>query len=383
MTCGRAGGYHVAGERRIVSCPRRRWAVASLVAVLLAAGCAGAPPGTVQQPVQFPAAPEPARFFSERTVYGTGDLEPETDEDRLQALLTGASKKTGTPFAKPFDVAVHRGRVFVSDTVRQIVFALDFPQHKSFQIGNKGDAGDLGKPLGIAVDAQGMLYVVDSSFKRVMVYDRDGNFRSSFGSGDTMDRPTGIAVTPGGTRAYVVDVGGVNSSKHQVHAFDTRSGKLLFSIGDRGRNPGQMNLPRDAALAANGTLYVSDGGNFRVQAFTGDGVFLREWGKPGMRFGQFSRPKGIATDPQGNVYVVDAAFGNFQIFDPVGRLLLFIGRRSEQDGPGVFMLPAGIDVDEDGRIYVIDQYYRKLEIFRPAHLAPEEGFLAATPAAQK
>ena len=68
-------------------------------------------------------------------------------------------------------------------------------------------------------------------------------------------------------------------------------------------------------------------------------------GSIGRQYGQFSRPKGIAVDRDGNIYVSDSAHGNFQIFDQEGRLLLFVGDRSERPGPGVYMLPAGLDID--------------------------------------
>jgi DNA-binding beta-propeller fold protein YncE len=109
--------------------------------------------------------------------------------------------------------------------------------------------------------------------------------------------------------------------------------------------------------------------------FTTEGEFIRQIGSIGNRTGQFSRPKGIDTDSAGNVYVTDAAFGNFQIFDSSGQLLLFIGNRSTTAGPGKYMLPAGLAVDEDGRVYMVDQFFRKVDVFRPANLEPGDGFL--------
>ena len=73
-------------------------------------------------------------------------------------------------------------------------------------------------------------------------------------------------------------------------------------------------------------------------------------------------------DPDGKVYVADTAFANFQIFDPEGRILMFIGNRNETGGPGAYILPAGITVDVDGRVYVVDQFFRKVEVFRPVGL---------------
>ena len=69
------------------------------------------------------------------------------------------------------------------------------------------------------------------------------------------------------------------------------------------------------------------------------------------------------------MYVVDTAFGNFQIFDREGRMLLDVGMRGATDGPARFMLPSGIAVDRsDGRVYMVDQYFRKVDVFRPADL---------------
>jgi DNA-binding beta-propeller fold protein YncE len=172
-----------------------------------------------------------------------------------------------------------------------------------------------------------------------------------------------------------VDIGGSSSNEHKVLVFDAKSGEHLFDIGKRGTAPGEFNLPRDTAVAPDGSVYVVDGGNFRVQKFTADGKFISTFGAIGRQMGQFSRPKEAAVDSVGNVYVIDAAFGNFQIFNPEGKLLLAIGNRSNTDGPAKFSLPSGIAVDGDGRVYVVDQYFRKVDVFRPAALAEEDGFI--------
>lgn len=342
---------------------------------LLLGGCASAPKPKPTKVLAFPEPPEEPRFFFERTILSTGKVKQQDDESRLKEMLTGVSSRSGTAFGKPFDIAVHQGRLFITDTVHRAVLVMDYVQGKSFQIGDKGDEGDLSKPLGIAVDRNGTLFVCDSSLKSIMVYDRDGNFLRSIGNRDVFDRPSGIDVSPDGSRLFVVDTGGVRSEKHNIQVFDAVTGELFNTIGTRGIKEGEFNLPRDVKLGKDGLLYVTDGGNFRVQVLTQEGDFVRTWGKPGSRFGQFSRPKGITTDKDGNIYAVDAAFGNFQIFKPDGQLLLFIGSRSTTPGPAKYMLPAGIDIDEDGRVYMVDQYFRKIEVYRPSGLAQNEGFL--------
>jgi hypothetical protein len=78
-------------------------------------------------------------------------------QDRLRAALTGESRRGGKALAKPFDVAVHQGRVYITDTVRRSVSVLDFAEGRSFEIGERGTTGELHKPLGIAVDRNGTL----------------------------------------------------------------------------------------------------------------------------------------------------------------------------------------------------------------------------------
>ncbi len=349
----------------------------TLLAMLLVAGCQTLPEKAPekQPPMAFPSPPEPARFYHERTLLSTSAVKQADKEDKLRAFLTGEGSDQGEGFAKPFDVAVHQGRVFITDTVTRQVIVMDFVTGKTFNIGTAGDEGDLTKPLGIAVDRSGTVYVADNGAKIVKVYDRDGNYQRSIGNRELLQRPAGVDVDPEGNRLFVVDVGGVQSQRHVIQVFDARSGELVRTIGGRGTGEGEFNLPRDVKLGPDGLLYVTDGGNFRIQVLTQEGEFVRAWGKPGARLGQFSRPKGISIDKQGNVYAVDAAFGNFQIFNPQGQLLLFVGARSTTPGPAKYMLPAGIDVDEDGRVYLVGQFFRKVDIYRPATLPPDKGFL--------
>ena len=356
----------------------RHLAQAMIIASIVTA-CASPPETTKEQgPIVFPKPPDPPRFVYERTIIGTGSARTLSDQDRLKTLLTGSASREGIGFAKPFDVAVHQGRIYVTDTVHRTVMALDFPNADSFVIGDKGDEGDLHKPLGIAIDDAGTVYVVDATLRGVQVYSSAGDFQRRVDLSKWAQRPSGVDVTPDGSRLYVVDTGGVESDKHHVLIVDTADGNLVRKIGIRGKRDGEFNLPRDVHLGPNGLLYITDGGNFRVQAFTQDGRHVRSWGQPGRRLGQFSRPKGISIDRQGNVYVVDAAFGNFQIFNADGELLMFIGDRSTTAEPAKYMLPAGIDVDEDGRIYLIDQFFRKLDVFRPYQLTETEGWLGKT-----
>lgn len=334
----------------------------------------------------YPAPPDEPRFYYERSIYGSNDVINTKQESSLKQWVTGASEvEAGDLFSKPYAVAVHRGRVFVSDTVARMVRVFDVPESRYFKIGEE-DPGRLAKPIGIDLDAAGNLYVADATAKAIMVYDRDGKFLRRLGKQDMFDRLTSVTVDSKGERLYVVDIGGVRSENHRVRVLDAQSGNLLFDIGKRGNGPGEFNLPRDVAIGKDGKLYVVDGGNFRIQVFDAQGKFLNNFGKIGVNLGNFARPKEAATDKDGNLYVIDAAYGNFQIFDPEGQLLLFVGDRSVSDGPGLYMLPSGVYVDEDGRVYAVDQGFRKVDVFRPANLPAGSGYLVKknmeTPAPQ-
>lgn len=350
-------------------------ALAGAIAVLLAA-CAPLPPAKPAVdtgPLVFPAPPEDPRFVYERTIYGSGDIVPETSDSRLRSLLTGEGVK-GEGLNKPNAIAVFQGRIFVSDSVEAVIRVFDVPNGRHFKIG-ADDPGKLSKPLGIDVDRQGNLYVADISAKAIFIYNKDGKFLRRIGDPKWFDRLANVTVDPRGDRVYLVDIGGVASQQHRVRVVDASSGEPLFDFGKRGKDPGDFNFPRDLVVGKDGRLYIVDSGNFRVQVFDRDGKFMKTFGSIGRQVGQFSRPKEIAADQSGNIYVVDTAFGNFQIFNPEGELLMFVGTRSEQDGPARYMLPAGIYVDEDGRVYMVDQWFRKVDIFRPYKLKADAGYL--------
>ena len=345
--------------------------------IALVSGCAPsvkreAPRAELVNPFIYPAPPDEPRFAFERMIVNNADVTGVSDQDRLKSMMTGASIGSDG-LGKPYAIAVHQGRLFVSDTAMRAVLVFDIPEKKTMQI-KETPRGFLSKPLGLDVDGKGNVYVADGGLRRIVVFTRDGKFIRDIGTDKTFDRLSSVTVNHDGTRVYAVDIGGVQSENHRVRVFDAQTGEHLKDIGKRGNGPGEFNLPRDVAIGLDGRLYVVDGGNFRVQIFDKDGKYLSSFGKVGKMLGDFARPKEIATDADGNVYVADTAFGNFQIFSPDGDLLMFVGERSEANGPAKYMLPSGIFVDEDRRVYMVDQWFRKIDVFRPYSLPEGSGY---------
>lgn len=347
----------------------------SLMCILIIAGCSFGPqkPDRPNKELAFPEPPEQPRFFFEHIIFSSADVIKETEDEEMQRWLTGGAR-IGETMSKPFGIAVHEGRVFVSDSAKRMVKVYDKPASKYFEIGLE-TPGELALPMGLATDNNGNLYVADISLKKAMIFTRDGQFIKSIGSPDDFDRLSSIAVSKDGSKVYIVDTGGVTSQRHHVKVYNAHTGEHLFDIGKRGKENGEFNLPKEATIGPDGNLYVVDSGNFRVQVFDGNtGEFKMTFGDIGRRRGQFSRPKGVAVDSQNNIYVTDAAFGNFQIFNSLGQLLMHIGERSTNFEPAKYMLPAAIAIDSDDRIFMVDQYFNRVDVYRPAGLADTDGF---------
>ncbi len=170
----------------------------------------------------------------------------------------------------------------------------------------------------VAVDSKDQVYVFNRGDHPMIVFDREGNFLRSWGEG-VFTRPHGLTLGPGDI-LYCTDDG-----DHTVRQC-TLDGEVLMTIGVPGQPAGyQSGEPfhrcTDVAIdPRTGDLYVSDGyGNSRVHKFTPNGRLLFSWGQPGTDPGEFNIVHNIATDAEGYLYVADRENHRVQVFDPRGR----------------------------------------------------------------
>lgn len=170
----------------------------------------------------------------------------------------------------------------------------------------------------VGVDRQDRVYVFTRGEHPVIVFDRDGNFLRSWGEG-LFKRAHGVTMGFSDDTIYLTDDG-----DHTVRkcALD---GKVLLTLGIPGKPaPYQSGEPFNrcthVALSPKNEIYVSDGyGNSRVHKYSPDGKLLFSWGEPGTDPGQFNIVHNICADSDGYLYVADRENHRVQVFDANGK----------------------------------------------------------------
>jgi sugar lactone lactonase YvrE len=107
--------------------------------------------------------------------------------------------------------------------------------------------------------------------------------------------PAGVALD--GDRNVLVVDGGNN----RVQKF-TGSGTFLASFGSVGSGEVEFDGPNGIAVSAGGAIFVADSNNSRIQKLTAAGTFVTAWGKAGSDIGEFSARRLLAIDASGNVF---------------------------------------------------------------------------------
>lgn len=295
------------------------------------------------QPVRFyPEPPEIPRL--QYLTKFSSPLDLGGKRSGFRDFVFGGADAEADLVSKPYGLAIHDGAIYVVDTRGGGYGVFDF-KNRSTRVVRGSGASRMPKPINIAIDTDGTRYITDTAREQVLVFDRDDKFLRAFGKKGEY-RPVDVVIS--GDQLYITDI-----LHHQIHALDKRTGEILLTFGESGSGEGQLFHPTNLALAPDGTLYVSDTTNFRIQSFTPDGEVLGTIGEVGLSVGEFARPKGIAISRDEHLYVVDAAFQNVQILETDGTPLLYFGEAS--NGPGGLNLPTVVKIDYDNIEY-FEQY---------------------------
>lgn len=166
---------------------------------------------------------------------------------------------------RPAGLFISDNQLFVTDVGRHKVMAFTLDGNKVLEFGKfgKGD-GELISPNAVAVTGD-RIYVVDTGNDRVAVYDRQGNFLSTFnGSPDgkgtpSFVNPRGIGISEG--LIYLV-----SNLTNQVQVFKS-TGERVLIFGEPGRDEKQFSLPNGLYVDDQGRIYITDTVNQRVAVY--------------------------------------------------------------------------------------------------------------------
>ena len=272
-----------------------------------------------------------------------------------------------TRFSDPWGVAISGGVLFVADAGdnNRIVYrAPDGVFHvlaggrEGFADGS-GPAAAFNTPSGIAADAQGNLYVADTgnhAIRKVtpqgQVSTVAGNGRPGFADGSAaqaqFNGPMGVAVGADG-RLYVAD-----TWNDRIRVIETDGRVSTLAGGERPGwvdGPGaqaRFDTPTDVTLDAQGNVWVADLQNNALRTITPAGeVNTRMGGADGERV--LWGPMTLALTHDGVVYVGERLSGRVLQVSPTGHVVAVAGNDAER-----FARPAGVAVAADGSLVVSD-----------------------------
>ena len=150
----------------------------------------------------------------------------------------------------------------------------------------------------------------------------------------------------------------------------TMDGQLLLELGDRGhpsdtgctepegevlRAGGPFNMPTRISPSPLGDLYVSDGyKNCRIHRFSSDGKLISSWGSPGEGApGNLRSPHSLWVTQEGSVYVCDRLNNRIQIFSADGD---FVDQWTD------LTWPTDLFVDANGHFFVAERLNHETKV---------------------
>jgi DNA-binding beta-propeller fold protein YncE len=258
------------------------------------------------------------------------------------------------PRAAALDAAA--GRLFVVDKAARVQC---FNLQGEYQYEWRMPVWKAGKPTGLGLGPRGRVYVADTHYARVVVYEPDGEAvgwfgRMGEGPGEFV-LPTDVAVTPTG-ELYVSEYGG----NDRISKFDA-DWNYLFSFGGPDSGEARLQRPQCLRLAPDGTLWVADACNHRICHFAADGTLLGWFGHSGPEVGALWFPYGLELLGDGTLVVCEYGNNRVQRFTTDGQSLGTWGRAGRDEGELAY--PWALAVTGDDEICVVDSGNNRVQVF--------------------
>ena len=232
-----------------------------------------------------------------------------------------------------------------------------------------GSAARFNSPIGVAVDNESNVYVVDYGNSTIRKILTSGVVSTLAGTEAKFKNPRGVAIDNAGI-VYVADWGNHTIVKIEPSGMVSTLAGLAGSTGstDGAGSAARFYGPTGVATDSAGNVYVADEYNHTIRKIASDGEVTTLAGLAGITGStdgrgseaRFNNPFGVATDSAGNVYVAD--YSNHTIRKitsggAVSTLAGLTGSGGSVDGTvseARFYYPLGIAVDKEGNVYVGD-----------------------------
>ena len=226
--------------------------------------------------------------------------------------------------------------------------------------------GQFREPWGVAVAADGTIFVADTWNGRIQAFDRAGNFLHKWGvfgtvSGENGDPfvlfgPRGLTMLPSGN-LLVADTG----NKRLIEF--TPGGEYVRQVGGGGIILGHFDEPVDVTVhPPTGLILVSDAWNRRIQVLTADLQPLTEWPMPTWESDQIWDKPYLAAGADGMIYASDPQYAQVLIISADGVVRASFGRYGSELNR--FAKPTGIAIDPlTGEILIADAENNRILVF--------------------
>ncbi len=298
------------------------------------------------------------------------------------------------------------GNIFISDTsnrrVRKLTIGggiITVAGSATEGFGGDGAAATLAslqRPMGLALDVEGSLYIADTNNHRVRKVTTEGLITTVAGSeffgfaGDggaatqaRLRNPTGVAVDAAGT-LYIADTLNrrIRSVVGGIIAPYAGSGVFGFGGDGGGAISARFTEPTGIGLDGIGNMVLADVLNHRIRRITAQGIISTVAGAgspPGFSgdggratAARLTLPLAAAADPMGNIYIADTANHRIRKVTPDGIIFTIGGTGTPSfggdGGPANlagFNSPAAIGVDAEGNVYVADRDNHRIRKLSP------------------
>lgn len=226
--------------------------------------------------------------------------------------------------------------------------------------------GQFNEPWGVAIDSEGRIFVADTWNGRIQVFDSTGRFLRKWGFFNTTQGQLGDPLALFGPRGLAIDAGGnllvADTGNKRILQF-TPDGELLRQAGGGGAMLGLFEEPTALALdPRDGSIYVADAWNRRIQKLDPNLVAIAEWPVASWGSQNLWHKPYVAVADNGDVYVTDPENYRVIVFNSAGGIKAAFGGFGLE--PGRFALPNGLAWDAVNRtLLVADADAHRVQIF--------------------